>query len=229
MSNKRCRTLCAIVRRSASIALIPILSAMAAVASAEEKEPVAVLELGGAGSWDVRGGASFGPSSAVEFEPIKNYLVMEAGVTPFFDNHGHADWDFDLLFRHPFDLTKKVEFEPGIGPTWSSSGQFGAQASFEFMIWPWQERKFGWFVDPSASPLLRAINNRSGLRSGYSSDFFRRRGGSGETLPSFVCCFGVYGYCGELGPGERGPAASIHFAVASCCPPRSFPAAADIA
>jgi hypothetical protein len=58
-------------------------------------------------------------------------------------------WDFDLLFRHPFELSKKVEFEPGIGPTMSSSGQFGAVASFEFMIWPWQERKFGWFVDPS--------------------------------------------------------------------------------
>jgi hypothetical protein len=96
-------------------------------------------------------GASFGPSAAVEFEPIKNNLVMEAGLTPFFDNRGHADWNFDMLFRHSFDLSKKVEFEPGIGPTWSSSGQFGAQASFEFMIWPWRERKFGWFVDPSYS------------------------------------------------------------------------------
>jgi hypothetical protein len=151
MCNKRCRTFCAIVRRATSIASILVLSAMAAVALAEEKEPVAVLELGGAGSWDVRGRASFGPSSAVEFEPMKNYVVMEVGVTPFFDNRGHADWDFDLLFRHSFDLSKKVEFEPGIGPTWSSSGQFGAQASFELMIWPWQERKFGWFVDPSYS------------------------------------------------------------------------------
>jgi hypothetical protein len=72
--------------------------------------------------------------------PIKNYLVIEAGLTPFFDNGGHADWDFDLLFRHSFEMSKKVEFEPGIGPTWSGSGQVGAVASFEFMIWPWQER-----------------------------------------------------------------------------------------
>ena len=151
MQNKLRRSLCAVARGAALIALIPVISATSGAALAEEKEPVAVLELGGAGSWDVRGAASFGPSAAVEFEPIKNYLIVEAGLTPFFDARGHADWDFDLLFRHSFDLSKKVEFEPGIGPTWSGSGQFGAQASFEFMIWPWQERKFGWFVDPSYS------------------------------------------------------------------------------
>ena len=55
------------------------------------------------------------------------------------------------MFRHAFELSKKVEFEPGIGPSLSSSGQFGATASFEFMIWPWQERKFGWFIDPNYS------------------------------------------------------------------------------
>lgn len=151
MQNKLRRSLCAVARGGALIALIPAISAAAGAALAEEKEPIAILELGGAGSLDVRGGASFGPSAAVEFEPIKNYLVMEAGLTPFFDSRGHADLGFDLLFRHSFDLSKKVEFEPGIGPTWSSSGQFGAQASFEFMIWPWQERKFGWFVDPTYS------------------------------------------------------------------------------
>jgi hypothetical protein len=121
------------------------------IASAEEKEPVAVLELGGASAWNVPGSPSFGPTAAVEFEPIKDYLLIEAGVAPFFDNSGHADWDFDLLFRHPFELSKKVEFEPGIGPSLSSSGQIGAAASFEFMIWPWQERKFGWFIDPNYS------------------------------------------------------------------------------
>ena len=102
MQNKLRRSLCAVGRGGASIALILAISAAAGAALAEEKEPVAILELGGAGSWDVRGGASFGPSAAVEFEPIKNNLVMEAGLTPFFDNHGHADWNFDLLFRHLF-------------------------------------------------------------------------------------------------------------------------------
>ena len=99
------------------IASIPVLSTAvsATAALAEKKEPVAVLELGGAGSWDVHGAASFGPSVAVEFEPIKNYLMIEAGLTPFFDKRGHADWDSDLLFKHSFDLSKKVEFEPVLG------------------------------------------------------------------------------------------------------------------
>ena len=119
------------------------------IASAEEKEPVAVLQLGGATAWNAPGIGSFGPTASVEFEPIKDNLLIEAGVTPFFDGSGHAEWDFDLVFRHAFELSKKVEFEPGIGPSLSSSGQFGATASFEFMIWPWQERKFGWFIDPN--------------------------------------------------------------------------------
>jgi hypothetical protein len=162
MPNNLRRSLCAVARGEALIALIAAISVAAGAALAQEKDPVAILELGGAGSWNVRGGASFGPSAAVEFAPIKNYLVMEAGLTPFFDNR-RADWDFDVLFRHSFDLSKKVEFEPGIGPTWSSSGRFGAQASFEFMIWPWKERRFGWFVDPTyASRLLQATNSQSG-------------------------------------------------------------------
>jgi hypothetical protein len=51
---------------------------------------------------------------------------MEVGFAPLCSDRGHADWDFDLLLRHPFDLSKKVEFEPGIGLTLNSSGQFGA-------------------------------------------------------------------------------------------------------
>ena len=70
------------------------------IASAEEK-PIAVLELGGASAWNVPGSRSFGPTAAVEFEPIKDRLLIEAGTTPFFDDSGHADWDFDVLFRHP--------------------------------------------------------------------------------------------------------------------------------
>jgi hypothetical protein len=134
-----------------AIASASLLSSGSGSTEEKEKEPVAVLELGGAGTRDTNGGFAFGPTAAVEFEAIKGYLVIEAGLTPLFDNSGPADWDFDLLFQHHFELSKKVEFEPGIGPTMSSSGRFGAVASFEFMIWPWQERKFGWFVDPSYS------------------------------------------------------------------------------
>jgi hypothetical protein len=58
-------------------------------ASAEEKEPVAVLELGGAAAWNMPGGTALGPTASVEFEPIKDNLLIEAGITPFFDNSGH--------------------------------------------------------------------------------------------------------------------------------------------
>jgi hypothetical protein len=91
MPNKLRRSLCAVARGGILIASIAALFA-ADAALAEEKEPVAVLELGGAASWDTNGGLSFGPSAAVEFEPIKNYLVIESGLTPFFDSRSRADW-----------------------------------------------------------------------------------------------------------------------------------------
>jgi hypothetical protein len=139
--------------RIVCVTMVAAMALCAGAASAEEKEkePVAVLELGAAGAWDIHGGSAFGPAAAVEFEPIKNYLVIEAGLTPFFDSDRRAEWDFDLLFRHSFELSRTVEFEPGIGPSWTSSGQVGASVSLEFMMWPWQERKYGWFIDPSYS------------------------------------------------------------------------------
>lgn len=120
MSLKHGGTLCALACATAAMMLFTDET------SAAEKEPVAVLELGAAGAWDLRGGSSFGPAVALEFEPVKDNLVIEAGLAPLFDRSGHADWDFDLLFRRPFDLSKKVEFEPGVGPTFNGSGQVGA-------------------------------------------------------------------------------------------------------
>jgi hypothetical protein len=55
---------------AAALLLVP----SAALAEDKEKEPVAILELGAAGAWDVNGGSTFGPTAAVEFEPIKNYF-----------------------------------------------------------------------------------------------------------------------------------------------------------
>jgi hypothetical protein len=74
-------SLCAITR-GLTLSVIAAAWLVARTASAEEKEPVAVLELSGAGAWTVPGGSSFGPTAAVEFEPIKNYLVIETGITP---------------------------------------------------------------------------------------------------------------------------------------------------
>ena len=134
---------------------------------AEEKEPAAVIELGGAGEWDLGGQSGFGPSAAVEFSPFKNWLVLEAGVAPLF-NGGHADWGTDLLFKKSLDLSDTVEFEPGIGPQLSSGGKISAEVAFEFMIWPSPERKYGYFVEPSYSYSLNGGHEQSlGVSGGF--------------------------------------------------------------
>ena len=49
----------------------------------KEPEPAAVVELGGAASWNLRGGgSSLGADVAAEITPIENWLEVEAGVTP---------------------------------------------------------------------------------------------------------------------------------------------------
>ena len=56
-----------------------------AFAQSSEKEPAAVVELGGSASQSLTGdGASFGPTVAVEVTPIENHLELEAGVTALF-------------------------------------------------------------------------------------------------------------------------------------------------
>jgi hypothetical protein len=132
----------------------------------DEKEPAALVELGAAGESEIRGASGFGPSAAVEFSPTKNFEI-EAGVTPLFGGQGRTDWDFELMFRRPFDLSKTLEFEPGIGPTLNGSGQVGVAASTELMIWPWPDRKLGFFIDPSYGVSLAAGHAQSlGITAG---------------------------------------------------------------
>jgi hypothetical protein len=53
-----------------------------------EKEPSAVVELGGAAGRSLTEGQSnFGPTVAVEVTPIENRLELEAGITPLFRRH----------------------------------------------------------------------------------------------------------------------------------------------
>jgi hypothetical protein len=45
-----------------------------------DKEPAAIVELGGAGSWNLKGGgSSFGADVAAEITPIENWLEIESG------------------------------------------------------------------------------------------------------------------------------------------------------
>jgi hypothetical protein len=124
---------------------------LAVSVQAEEKEPTAIIEIGGAGEWGLPGGSNFGPSVAVEFTPIKDWLEIEAGVAPLLSS-GNTEWDTDLLFKKPFTLSDKVEFMVGIGPQWTFSREgtkIAGELELDFMFWPAQDRKLGWFLEPT--------------------------------------------------------------------------------
>jgi hypothetical protein len=145
-----------IVRGTILFALFLNLPLPATTALAEDKEPLAVVEFGAAAEWGLSGGggSSFGPTAAVEFTPIPHWLEIETGVSPMF-GRGRTEWDTDFVFKKPFDLSPKVEFEPGIGPVWmhtpgrATTDGIGAEAVADFMFWPTPDRKYGWFLEPS--------------------------------------------------------------------------------
>jgi hypothetical protein len=61
--------------RAVLVALsVVALTAMQARAEEKEKEPDAIVEIGGSGNWNLSGPFSFGPTVAVEFTPIENWL-----------------------------------------------------------------------------------------------------------------------------------------------------------
>jgi hypothetical protein len=134
----------------------------AGAAHAEEKEPTAIVELGAAGEWDFPSGR-LGPTAAVEFTPVKNWLETEAGVSALFGS-GQTEWSTDLLFKKPFTLSDKVEFMFGVGPEWTFSRdgtKIAGEIAADFMFWPTPDRKFGWFLEPSYSYSFNAGHEQS--------------------------------------------------------------------
>ena len=119
-----------------------------------DDEPAAIVELGGAASWNLSGGSSFGPDLAIEVTPIENWLELEAGTTPLFRRHS-TEWDTDLLFKKPWTLSEKVEFMFGLGPEWIHAKEYGVTTNalggevvLDFMFWPSAKHKFGWYLEP---------------------------------------------------------------------------------
>jgi hypothetical protein len=144
--------------------LILCLGSPCARSADTEHESVAIVELGGATTWDLKGGgSSFGPDLAVEVTPVESWLELEAGTTPFLRPHS-TEWDTDLLFKKPWTLSEKVEFMAGAGPEWIHTSAYGVIASsfgvetvLDFMFWPTSKHRFGWYLEP-----------------GYDYDFARR-------------------------------------------------------
>ncbi len=149
------------LRYATLLMLAPLL--FAAHVRAEDKEPTATVELGAAGEWALPGASSYGPSLAVEFTPIKDWLEIEVGVARMFHG-GHGEWDTDLLFKKPFTLSDKLEFMVGIGPQWTFSRegtQTGAEVGLDFMYWPTADRTYGWFLEPAYSYSFASGHERS--------------------------------------------------------------------
>ena len=127
-----------------------------AFAQSVDKEEKAVLELGGAAFWNVKGGGSgFGPSVSVEVTPIEKWLELEAGVTPLFSRRS-TEWGTDLVFKKPWNLSKKVEFMVGAGPEWVHTNEHGKspnsvsiEAVIDVMFWHSKKHKFGWYLEPA--------------------------------------------------------------------------------
>jgi hypothetical protein len=121
----------------------------------KEPEPAAIVEVGGAGDWNLKGGgSSFGADIAAEITPIENWLELEAGTTPLFTRHS-TEWDTDLLFKKPWTLSKRVELMIGVGPEWVHARQSGmtmnsaaVEAVLDFMFWPSGKHRFGWYLEP---------------------------------------------------------------------------------
>jgi len=119
----------------------------------------AVLEIGATAERGlVDNSTSFGPSVAVEVTPIEHWLEIEAGITSLRSKDG-IEWETDLVFKKPFQLSKNVEFMVGVGPQWSSASSFGATAVLDFMFWTTPQ--YGWFVEPSYSYAFNRAHDRN--------------------------------------------------------------------
>ena len=137
------------------LAIALLTSPSLAAAEEKEKEPLAVVALGAAGEWGFPGGKfSRGPSAAVEFSLIKDWVEVEIGGAKLF-RHGMSEWEAEVVFRKPFTLSETTEFMIGLGPMWTwpkgESARLGTAFMADFMFWSSPEKKYGWFVEPSYS------------------------------------------------------------------------------
>src|SRR5665213_729440 len=113
LKNQNVRTWIRAHRVNATGSIVLVVSLLCAVNAfgqsvdqSVDKEPAAVVELGGAPGWNLKdGGWTFGPTLAVEVTPIENWLELEMGVTATFRHHS-TEWSTDLLFKKPWTLSK---------------------------------------------------------------------------------------------------------------------------
>lgn len=123
--------------------------------STSNKEGIAVGEIGGASSIDIKSGkSSFGYSLSAEATPIENWLEVELGVSPTYGSN-HKETDIDFLIKKPWMFSSNLEFMLGIGPEWVHSTDYGitnnswsGEVALDFMYWPFKKHQFGFYAEP---------------------------------------------------------------------------------
>jgi hypothetical protein len=138
-----------------------------------EREPFAVGEFGGAVNWNLErrgltGGPTWGPSLGIEFTPIKEWLELELDVSRA-ANRFSGEWSVDLLFKKPWDISRKLEIMAGVGPEFSRmtegllvSHAWGAEAALDLMYWPFKEKRWGFYLEP-AYDLTFGVNGEQSI------------------------------------------------------------------
>ena len=123
---------------------------------AEEKEPIAITEWGGSFNGSLSHSPnSYGPSVAVEFTPVEKWLEIECGFAPAFGKQNRQN-EFDVLFKKPWTLSRKLELMLGAGLYWEKqtglplkNSTLGAECAMDWMYWPFRHRRFGFYVEPA--------------------------------------------------------------------------------
>jgi len=134
----------------------------------EDNEPFAVGEIGGAMNWNLKGfSPSGGPTIAIEYTPIEGWLEIELGGTESYSK-GASELSFDLIFKKPYTISKKLEFMFGLGPEFSSmsasgvtTNSWGAEFALDFMYWPFPKKQFGFYAEPAYDYSFAAGNEQS--------------------------------------------------------------------
>jgi hypothetical protein len=164
-----------VLKAATLAACLLLLRTQGVFAQQPDKDPVAILELGGAANRSITDHASsFGPAISAEVTPIENWLELEAGVTPTFRHHV-TEWDTDFLFKKPWTISDKAEFMFGVGPEWMRTRSYGittnaiaAEVALDFMFWPTGKHHFGWYLEPAWDYSFAAGHEKSlGITGGF--------------------------------------------------------------
>lgn len=147
----------------------------------EKEEPILIGEIGGSINRSLQQPETMaGPTLGIEWTPLKERLELEFDINQNFGKAGN-ELSFDLLFKKPWTLSNKFEFMLGVGPEFSimknkittanttttATNTWGAELATDFMYWPFQKKKFGFFVEPNYDYSFSTGNEQSiGIEGG---------------------------------------------------------------